>query len=89
MVNCNYHRFFSILSMPALVVQWIEQRTPNALIEVRFPARAQIKISWINPGDFNFCPGIERERGRGNGSFPVAEVLKPLGFKKFCIHKIL
>ena len=24
-----------------------------------------------------------REGGRGNGSFPVAEVLKPRGFKKF------
>jgi len=29
------------------------------------------------------------ERGRENGSFPVAEVLKPLGFKKFCGYKIL
>ena len=26
--------------------------------------------------------GIERERGRENGSFPVAETLKPLGFKE-------
>ncbi|PIT92861.1 MAG: hypothetical protein COU08_00220 [Candidatus Harrisonbacteria bacterium CG10_big_fil_rev_8_21_14_0_10_42_17] len=26
---------------------------------------------------------IEREGGRGNGSFPVAERLKPLGFKNF------
>ena len=25
---------------------------------------------------------IERERGRGNGSFTVAEVLKPLGFRE-------
>ena len=27
--------------------------------------------------------GFEREGGRGNGSFPVAEALKPLGFRKF------
>ena len=33
--------------------------------------------------------GIEREGGRGNGSFPVAEILKPLGFRKFCEYKIL
>ena len=25
--------------------------------------------------------GIERERGRENGSFPVTEILKPMGFK--------
>ncbi|KXB07777.1 hypothetical protein AKJ56_02390 [candidate division MSBL1 archaeon SCGC-AAA382N08] len=29
------------------------------------------------------------ERGRENGSFPVAEILKPLGFRKFCENKIL
>jgi len=25
------------------------------------------------------CTGIERERGRENGSFPVAEALEPMG----------
>ena len=25
--------------------------------------------------------GFERERGRENGSFPVAEILKPMGFR--------
>ena len=29
-----------------------------------------------------FTKGFERERGRGNGSFPVAEALKPRGFKE-------
>jgi len=35
---------------------------------------------------FLFLPGrgFERERGRENGSFPVVEILKPLGFRKFC-----
>jgi len=33
--------------------------------------------------------GFEREKGRENGSFPVAEILKPLGFRKFCGCKIL
>jgi 8-oxo-dGTP diphosphatase len=27
-------------------------------------------------------PGFERKRGRENGSFPVAEILKPMGFKE-------
>ena len=29
-----------------------------------------------------FCEDSNRERGRGNRSFPVAEILKPLGFKE-------
>lgn len=28
------------------------------------------------------CAGSEQERGRENESFPVTEVLKPLGFKE-------
>jgi len=33
--------------------------------------------------------GFEREEGRRNGSFSVAEILKPMGFRKFCGYKIL
>ena len=29
-----------------------------------------------------YAGGFEREGGRGNGSFPVAEILKPLGFRE-------
>ncbi len=32
---------------------------------------------------FLFLTGLERERDRENGSFPVVEVLEPQGFKKF------
>jgi hypothetical protein len=31
----------------------------------------------------------QRERGRENGSFPVAEILKPQGFKNVCLNKHL
>ena len=33
------------------------------------------------PAGKNWSEGEKRERGRENGSFPVAEILKPLGFK--------
>ena len=61
---------------------------------VRFPLSAHLnkipRLMWgilfIKKNKY----GIERERGRENGSFPVAEtclparqVLKPLGFKNF------
>jgi 3-phosphoglycerate kinase len=35
----------------------------------------------------NIAP-LPWERGRGNGSFPVAEALKPLGFKNILRSKI-
>ncbi|OGE84750.1 MAG: hypothetical protein A3J48_04300 [Candidatus Doudnabacteria bacterium RIFCSPHIGHO2_02_FULL_46_11] len=33
------------------------------------------------------CRGIERERGRENGSFPVEEKLKPSGFRAETLSK--
>lgn len=36
-------RFCASLPRIALVVQWIELRTPNAMIQVRFLARALVK----------------------------------------------
>ena len=54
----------------ALVAQRIELFRPKEEMGVQFPPRALM----------NFLR-IERERGRGNGSFPVAEILKPMGVK--------
>jgi len=35
------------------------------------------------------CEGVERERGRENESFPVAEILKPRGFRAQAIAERL
>jgi len=39
-------------------------------------------MTTIHGSHYFFVEGIERERGRENGSFPVEEALKPLGFKE-------
>lgn len=49
------------------------------------PLTRSTKIKMPFCGYFNFSSsevGGEREGGRGNGSFPVAEVLKPMGFNE-------
>ena len=61
----------------------VKQLPFKQLTMVRFHVGAQ-KFPATRAVAEIFCHslrGIEREGGRGNGSFPVAEILKPLGFR--------
>jgi hypothetical protein len=40
-------------------------------------------FDFLNNKDLNW------ERGRENGSFPVVEVLKPQGVRKFCLQNFV
>lgn len=72
------------------VAQWWSTRLWIWWLRVQVPSSThKRKTRSFRVGLLYVGEDLNWEGGRGNGSFPVVEILKPQGVRKFCGCKIL